>query len=58
MIEVGPSMHGVLPEVEKVCCLLAQKKVCTSILLFVLCRFTFLNSICELASLPRDLGVF
>ncbi|XP_057807404.1 ATP-dependent DNA helicase 2 subunit KU80 isoform X2 [Salvia miltiorrhiza] len=27
VIEVGPSMHGVLPEVEKVCCLLAQKKL-------------------------------
>ncbi|KAG6403266.1 hypothetical protein SASPL_135483 [Salvia splendens] len=27
LIEVGPSMHGVLPEVEKVCCLLAEKKL-------------------------------
>lgn len=27
MIDVGPSMHALLPEVEKVCCLLAQKKL-------------------------------
>lgn len=31
LIEVGPSMHGVLPEVEKVCCLLAEKKVHSNI---------------------------
>ncbi|KAH6828996.1 Ku80 family protein [Perilla frutescens var. hirtella] len=27
VIDVGPSMHALLPEVEKVCCLLAQKKL-------------------------------
>lgn len=27
MIDVAPSMHALLPEVEKVCCLLATKKV-------------------------------
>lgn len=27
LIDVGPSMHSVLPEVEKVCSMLVQKKV-------------------------------
>lgn len=32
LLDVGPSMHGVLPEVEKVCSMLAQKKarICSS----------------------------
>lgn len=31
MIDVGPSMHSILPEVQKVCCLLAEKKVNTNV---------------------------
>lgn len=27
MLDVGPSMHAMLPEVEKVCSMLVQKKV-------------------------------
>lgn len=27
MIDVGPSMHSVLPEIEKVCSVLVEKKV-------------------------------
>lgn len=27
MLDVGPSMHALLPEVEKVCSMLGQKKV-------------------------------
>jgi ATP-dependent DNA helicase 2 subunit 2 len=27
LLDVGPSMHYVLPEVEKVCSMLVQKKV-------------------------------
>lgn len=27
LLDVGPSMHGVLPQVEKLCSMLVQKKV-------------------------------
>lgn len=33
LIDVGPSMHSVLPEIQKVCSLLIQKKV----ILFLFC---------------------
>ena len=39
LLDVGPSMHCVLPEVEKVCSLLAGKKV---LLFMTLHFFTFL----------------
>lgn len=28
VLDVGPTMHAILPEIEKVCSMLIEKKVC------------------------------
>lgn len=41
LLDVGPSMHSVLPEVEKVCSMLVEKKVLLSINLLKTLSFFF-----------------
>lgn len=41
LLDVGPSMHSVLPEIEKVCSMLVQKKVLLIPTLFFIQSFEF-----------------
>lgn len=43
LLDVGPSMHRILPDVEKVCSMLVQKKVNSSCI--VQCTGTYLASL-------------
>lgn len=58
VIDVGPSMHAVLPEVQKVCCLLAEKKVKTNIFCSSIFFFLPQTSLLILTLLSQCFGYF